>query len=110
VMVLQHSREIVGMLSCARPLPYAAEIGYSVGRRWWGKGLMSEALDMLMATLRADPDVYRVWATCHVDNVRSARLLERADFTLEGRLARHAIYPNLGAEPRDSLLYAKALR
>ena len=110
VIVLQHSREIVGMLSCARPLPYAAEIGYSVGRRWWGKGLMSEALDMLMATLRADPDVYRVWATCHVDNVRSARLLERADFTLEGRLARHAIYPNLGTEPRDSLLYAKALR
>ena len=110
VMVLQHSGEIVGMLSCARPLPYAAEIGYSVGRRWWGKGLMSEALDMLMATLRADPDVYRVWATCHVDNVRSARLLERADFTLEGRLARHAIYPNLGPEPRDSLLYAKALR
>jgi RimJ/RimL family protein N-acetyltransferase len=45
-----------------------------------------------------------------VDNERSVRLLERADFTLEGRLARHAIYPNLGTEPRDSLLYAKALR
>jgi RimJ/RimL family protein N-acetyltransferase len=108
--VLQHSDEIVGMISCGRPLPYAAEIGYCVGRRWWGKGLMSEALDMLMATLRADPDVYRVWATCNVDNERSVRLLERADFTLEGRLARHTIYPNLGPEPRDSLLYAKALR
>ena len=33
---------------------------------------MSEALEMLLATLRADPDVYRVWATCHVDNERSA--------------------------------------
>ena len=110
VIVLQHSDEIVGMISCGRPLAYAAEIGYCVGRRWWGKGLMSEALDMLMATLRADPDVYRVWATCNVDNERSVRLLERADFTLEGRLARHTIYPNLGPEPRDSLLYAKALR
>jgi [ribosomal protein S5]-alanine N-acetyltransferase len=110
VMVLQHSDEIVGMISCARPLPYTAEIGYSLGRRWWGKGLMSEALDMLMTTLRADPDVYRVWATCHVDNDRSIRLLERAGLELEGRLARHTIYPNLGTEPDDSILYGKALR
>jgi len=110
VIVLQHSDEIVGMVSCGRPVRHSAEIGYCVARRWWGKGLMSEALDMLIATLRADPDVYRVWATCNVDNERSARLLERAEFTLEGRLARHAIYPNLGAEPRDSLLYGKAFR
>ncbi|HTZ15537.1 MAG TPA: GNAT family N-acetyltransferase [Mycobacterium sp.] len=110
VIVLQHSDDIVGMLSCARPMPYAAEIGYSLGRHWWGKGLMSEALAMLMATLQADPDVYRVWATCHVDNERSTRLLERAGLLLEGRMARHMVYPNLGPEPSDSLLYGKALR
>jgi [ribosomal protein S5]-alanine N-acetyltransferase len=63
-----------------------------------------------MNTLQADPDIYRVWATCHVDNERSARLLERAEFTREGRLVRHGIYPNLGTEPLDSLLFAKALR
>jgi [ribosomal protein S5]-alanine N-acetyltransferase len=110
VIVLQHSDELVGMISCARQMHHAAEIGYSLGRRWWGKGLMSEALAMLMATLQADPEVYRVWATCHVDNERSTRLLERAGLLLEGRLARHMIYPNLGPEPDDSLLYAKALR
>jgi [ribosomal protein S5]-alanine N-acetyltransferase len=110
VIVLQHSDEIVGMISCARPLPYAAEIGYSVGRRYWGKGLTSEALAMVMDSLRADPDVYRVWAACHVDNERSIRLLERSELVCEGRLARHMVYPNLGPEPCDSLLYAKALR
>jgi ribosomal-protein-alanine N-acetyltransferase len=109
-IVLQHSNDIIGMVSCRRRVPYSGEIGYCIGRRWWGKGLMSEALDMLMAALDADPDVYRVWATCNVDNERSARLLVRAGFLLEGRLARHAVYPNLGPEPRDSLLYAKALR
>jgi RimJ/RimL family protein N-acetyltransferase len=110
VMVLQHSDEIVGMLSCARPQVHSAEIGYCVGKRWWGKGLMSEALSMLMTTLHADPDVYRVWATCHVDNERSVRLLERAGLACEGRLTRHGLYPNLAPEPLDSLLYAKALR
>ncbi|OOK64953.1 acetyltransferase domain protein [Mycobacterium kansasii] len=75
-----------------------------------GLGLMSEALGVLLAELAADPRVYRVWATCHVDNTRSARLLQRAGFVFEGRLRRHSVYPNLGPEPHDSLLYAKILR
>ncbi|OBA81277.1 GNAT family acetyltransferase [Mycobacterium sp. 1164966.3] len=109
-IALRHSDELIGLTSCRRPVRHSVEIGYCIGRRWWGKGLMSEALAMLLAALEADPDVYRVWATCNVDNDRSARLLERAGFVLEGRLARHAVYPTIGPEPCDSLLYAKALR
>jgi ribosomal-protein-alanine N-acetyltransferase len=110
VIVLQHSDEIVGMISGRLSVRHSVEIGYCVARRWWGKGLMSEALDTLLGALEADHDVYRVWATCHVDNERSVRLLQRAGFQQEGRLVRHAVYPNLGPEPCDSLLYAKALR
>ena len=109
-IALRHSDDVIGLTSCRRPVRHSVEIGYCLGRRWWGKGLMSEALTMLMTALEADRDVYRVWATCNVDNERSTRLLERAGFVLEGRLARHAVYPTLGSEPCDSLLYAKALR
>jgi [ribosomal protein S5]-alanine N-acetyltransferase len=109
-IAVQHSDEVIGLMSCRRPVRHSVEIGYCIGRRWWGKGLMSEALGMLMAELEADRDVYRVWATCSVDNERSARLLQRAGFVLEGRLARHAVYPTIGPEPCDSLLYAKVLR
>jgi [ribosomal protein S5]-alanine N-acetyltransferase len=110
VIVLQHSDDVIGMISCRRPVRHSVEIGYCIGRRWWGKGLMSEALETMMAALGADRDIYRIWATCNVDNKRSARLLQRAGFLLEGRLVRHAVYPGLGPEPHDSLLYAKALR
>jgi len=109
-ITLRHSDEVVGLASCRRAARHSVEIGYCMGRRWWGKGLMSEALGMLMAALEADRHVYRVWATCSVDNERSARLLQRAGFVLEGRLARHAVYPNIGPEPHDSLLYAQTLR
>jgi [ribosomal protein S5]-alanine N-acetyltransferase len=107
---LRHSGDVIGLTSCRRSAPDSVEIGYCLGRKWWGKGLMSEVLDMLLSTLEADREVYRVWATCSVDNVRSARLLQRAGFVLEGRLARHAVYPTMGPEPRDSLLYGMALR
>lgn len=109
-ITLKNSGEVIGLASCRRPVAHSVEIGYCLGRRWWGKGYMSEVLDLLLAALQADRQVYRVWATCSPDNERSARLLERAGFALEGRLARHAVYPTLGPEPRDALMYAKILR
>ncbi|MBW0016906.1 MAG: GNAT family N-acetyltransferase [Mycobacterium sp.] len=109
-ITLRHSGDVIGLISCRRPVPHSVEVGYCIGRRWWGKGLMSEALDIMVSALTADRGAYRVWATCHVDNERSAQLLQRAGFALEGRLARSAVYPNIGPEPGDSLLYAKPLR
>jgi len=107
---LRHSGQVIGLASCRRPVPHSVEIGYCLGRRWWGTGLMSETLEMMLSALAADRRVFRVWATCSVDNDRSARLLERSGFACEGRLARHAVYPCLGPGPRDSLLYAKVMR
>jgi ribosomal-protein-alanine N-acetyltransferase len=109
-IALQHSGEVIGLASCRRPVPESVEIGYCLGRKWWGKGLMSEVLDMLLTALEADRRVSRVWATCSVDNERSLRLLERSGFVLETRLTRHAVYPTMGPDPQDSLVYAKTLR
>src|SRR5271163_472595 len=110
VIALRHSDDVIGLTSCRRPVTHSVEIGYCLGRRWWGKGFMPEVLDMLLSALEADRKVYRVWATCSVDNLRSARLLERMGFVQEGRLARHAVYPTMGPEPQDSLLYSRILR
>jgi RimJ/RimL family protein N-acetyltransferase len=109
-IALRHSGDVIGLTSCRRPVPHSVEIGYCLGRRWWGKGYMPEVLGLLMNALQADRGVYRVWATCHVDNERSARVLLRAGFQLEGRLARYAVYPTIAPEPLDALLYATALR
>ena len=107
---LRRGGDVIGLTSCRRSVPHSVEIGYCLGKRWWGRGYMFEVLEMLLSALDADRQVYRVWATCSPDNERSARLLERAGFFLEGRLARHAVYPTMGPEPQDSLLYAKILR
>jgi [ribosomal protein S5]-alanine N-acetyltransferase len=110
VVELKHSGDVIGLTSCRRPVPHSVEVGYCLGKRWWGKGFMAEVLDVLLDALEADRGVYRVWASCSVENERSARLLERAGFVLEGRLARYAVFPTMGPQPQDSLLYAKILR
>lgn len=109
-ITLRDGGAVIGLLSCRRTAPHSVEIGYCIGQRWWGLGLMSESLTLVMTALAGDPSLYRVWATCHVANSASARLLERAGFTREGQLARHAVYPNLGPLPDDSLLYGIAVR
>jgi len=50
--------------------------------------------------------IYRVWATCDVDNVASARLLERVGMEREGVLRRWLVHPNLSEAPRDCLCYS----
>jgi RimJ/RimL family protein N-acetyltransferase len=64
----------------------------------------------LLDKAKRDPTVYRVTAHCHVDNIASARLLQRSGLTFEGRLARYAMLPNISVEPQDCLLFGMALR
>ena len=107
---LRDSGQIVG--TCGfRPLqPHSMDFGYCLGRRWWGQRLMAEVVQLLIAEMESDPKAYRISAICHVDNTRSARVLERAGLSLEGRLVRHTVFPNISAEPQDVLQFAKAVR
>jgi ribosomal-protein-alanine N-acetyltransferase len=107
---LRDGGDPIGLCGWRRPQPHTVELGYCLGRQWWRQGIMSEVLPLLLDKARNDPTVYRVTAHCHVDNIASAALLERSGLTLEGRLARYAVLPNISAEPQDCLLFGKALR
>jgi [ribosomal protein S5]-alanine N-acetyltransferase len=83
------------------------ELGYALARRWWGQGFATEAAEAVVAWALAQPTVHRVWAVCDVDNVASARVLEKIGMRREGRLANWAVLPNLGGAPRDCWCYAR---
>ena len=68
---------------------------------------MPEAIDALCNAALALPACFRIQATCDAENGASARTLEKSGFTCEGKLARHTVLPNLGDEPRASLIYAR---
>jgi ribosomal-protein-alanine N-acetyltransferase len=83
-----------------------AEVGYVLARDAWGQGYMTEALQGVIAMALAPGKLTRIWAKCDVCNTASARVLERAGMVVEGQLRRHAVHPNLGSDPRDSVIYA----
>lgn len=96
----------VGMLE-ARPLSHLVDIGYVLGRPYWGKGLMPESIKALVEAALRTPGIYRVQATCDVDNRASARALEKSGFSREGRLERYTVHPNVSSEPRPCFLYVR---
>jgi RimJ/RimL family protein N-acetyltransferase len=67
---------------------------------------MKEAAQFVVRWALSRSDVYRVWATCDVENVASARLLESVGMQREGVLRRWIVHPNISKDPRDALCYA----
>jgi len=98
--------QLVGSLS-ACPGVHGVSLGYLMARDSWGQGLMTEALRSVAHWWLGREGIFRVWATCDVENLASARVLERAGFSLEGTLRRWDLHPNIGTEPRDALCYSR---
>lgn len=68
-----------------------AELGYWLGRPFWGRGVITEAVQ---ATTRYAFDVlklHRVFAVPFTRNVASVRVLEKSGFEHEGLMRRSAI-------------------
>lgn len=107
VLALQENEaQAIGMLEASLH-SHMIDIGYVLQRRYWGAGLMSEAVHAVSEAALALPHCFRIQASCDTDNRASARTLEKAGFVLEGKLARHLLLPNLAEEPRPSLMYAR---
>jgi RimJ/RimL family protein N-acetyltransferase len=63
-----------------------AEVGYALGRPYWGAGYMVEALTALITYAFGALDLHRLEADIDPRNTASARLLERLGFQKEGHL------------------------
>jgi ribosomal-protein-alanine N-acetyltransferase len=105
ILSMKENGQFIGMLE-ARPRGHIVNIGYLLARSHWGQGLMVEAIQALTTYALGQAGIFRVEATCDVENRPSARVLEKSGFLLEGRLARHTVHPNISDEPRDCFIYA----
>ena len=69
----------------------SAEIGYWLGEAHWGRGIMTDAVRRFTAHAFEAYDLLRVYALVFEWNVGSCRVLEKAGYTLEGRLRRAVV-------------------
>ncbi|HBK05171.1 MAG TPA: GNAT family N-acetyltransferase [Acetobacteraceae bacterium] len=107
--VLQGRKDSVirGGLDLRQPDKHRLEFGYVLARAWWGHGLMTEVLTEVVRWGLSQPAIYRIGAVCDVENIGSARVMEKAGLEREGLLRRYLIHPSMGKEPRDCFSYAR---
>lgn len=68
-----------------------AELGYVLGRRDWGRGVMRDVLPTVIERAFLDLDLRRIEAWIDPRNVASDRLLQRLGFVHEGTLRQRVV-------------------
>ncbi len=63
-----------------------AELGYWLGQEYWGRGIMTQAIQQMVAYGFQHWPVNRIYARPFGTNIGSQRALEKAGFILEARL------------------------
>jgi ribosomal-protein-alanine N-acetyltransferase len=63
-----------------------AEIAYALSRKYWGQGLMTEAVRAVVSFGFRTMQLNRIQAVCEVENVASARVMEKVGMVFEGIL------------------------
>ena len=87
-----------------------AILGFVVFRPFRGRGYAIEIIRTLCDWGLSEPEIFRVYALCDIENHASIRAMEKAGLAREGILQRWAVHPNLGSEPRDVISFSKTKR
>lgn len=91
-IVLKSTNDLVGSI-CA--IPYtekeAAYLGYCIGKKWWGQGIVVEACKKLFEYLFLEVGFNRIAAICDVENISSEKVMKKLGMKYEGTLRQNGI-------------------
>ncbi len=83
---IRETGDLIGSLSVVRLCEEIdeAELGWCIGRRWWGRGYMPEAAAAVRDYLFDAGGVNRLCAKHDVNNPKSGRVMEKIGMRFEG--------------------------
>ena len=84
----------IAVVSCNEDT-FTFEIGYCIGKKYWRKGIMTEALSAVIDFLFENTDVNRIEAIHDVNNPNSGKVMKKCGMMFEGTL-RKAFKNNTG--------------
>jgi ribosomal-protein-alanine N-acetyltransferase len=87
-ITLKESGKVIGSIGIVRHDTKSryCEMGYVLAVPFWGKGLMTEALQRICRFLFDECSMNRIEAECCIENPSSAKVMEKCGFVFEGVL------------------------
>lgn len=93
IVLKEMSPEPIGSISVVNEIDariQAAEIGYCIGKKWWHRGVTSEALSRVMDYLFDEVGVNKIVARHDVNNPNSGLVMRKCGMQYEGTLRQEA--------------------
>ncbi|MCM1988232.1 GNAT family N-acetyltransferase [Oceanirhabdus seepicola] len=104
-----HSEKLVGVIRFLKKEdPSTLTIGYALNEDYWGRGLISIAMNKLIELLKLDGNYSRLRATVKPENINSQRCVEKLGFKLTEKFMKNEIIDNKEVKT-ERLLYFKNL-
>ena len=96
--------EIIGTIFLSEFEGKRAEIGYELSERYWGQGIMSEAMHEMLSLGFRQLGLVRIQAFVSGENIASKKLLEKFNFKEEGYLRQYECHSVTG-QCKDMYVY-----
>lgn len=94
VLAVARRREagaLIGVISFARRSDTVAEIGWWLGKPYWGKGFATEAVAAMVEIAFRDPTLAALSAGAFADNAASLRIQDKIGFVRTGADEKHSL-------------------
>ncbi len=108
MIVLDATSQNLGSIELALNKGEAA-LGYILSEPFWGHGFATEAARALVTWAMMQPDLSRISATCHPDNIASIRVIEKAGLQFETRMEDAIAWPQLDRRAGPSLVFSRKI-
>ena len=104
--VIEYTSQVIGSVSVIREDEQneSCEIGYCIGRDFWGKGITTEAVTAVLQYLFCEVGYHRIFAKHDVDNPASGKVMQKCNMIYEGRL--RGYYLRHDGAFSDTLVYS----
>jgi len=90
--ILKETGKLIGSGGCmAANVPHCAEIGYIIDKKYWGKGLVPEAMAALVEFFTRELGIKRIEAKHFAENPNSGKVMLKLGMKYEGTL-RQKVY------------------
>ena len=84
-IVLKENNKMIGTGGIVvLSLPHFVELGYIINKKYWGRGLVVEAMKVIMEFLFKNKLVHRIQATHMFGNENSGRVMQKLGMEYEG--------------------------
>lgn len=90
-IMIKEERKVIGGIGAFNicNTHHRCEMGFCIGRNYWNKGIMTEALQTTIRYLFIEIGFNRIQATHHINNSASGKVMMKSGLKHEGTLKQH---------------------